>query len=363
MAQTIVSLFQSGIEALIEYVSAHVLFCLVPAFFLAGAINALVSKEVIVKTLGRKAHPVKAYGLGAAMGTLIEVCSCTILPLFAGIWKKSAGLGPAIAFLYAGPAINILAVSYTASLIGWDIAIARLLLSILFAVLVGIFMAWIFKGDEKKRIEKLKNCYHLEEKAQFKQSPAYQSVLFFGSLAGVLIAGTAPISGGIKYPLVSFLTLVTVIFSFMFYSRKELIAWMKETWKFFWMIFPLLLVGVFGAGIFKTIIPKEAFQRFVGQNTIWANLAGVLFGVIAYFPALVEVPIAKTFLDLGMNKGPLLAYILADPIVSLQSLLVVGKVLGVKKTLVYAGLITIMTTAAGLIFGSLVQLNLFNIYQ
>lgn len=353
MAQIIIYLLQSGIATLIDYVSAHVLFCLVPAFFLAGAINALVSKEIIVKTLGKKANPIKAYGLAAAMGTLIEVCSCTILPLFAGIWKRGAGLGPAITFLYAGPAINILAVSYTASLIGWDIAIARLVLSILFAVLVGILMAWVFNSDEKKRIENLKNGSPFEEKAQFKKNPPYQSILFFGSLAGVLIVGTAPASGNIKYPAVGFFTLMTVIFSFMFYSRKELIVWMKETWKFFWMIFPLLLVGIFGAGVFKAIIPQEAFQRFAGQNTIWANLTGVLFGVIAYFPALVEVPIAKTFLDLGMNKGPLLSYILADPIVSLQSLLIISKVLGVKKTLVYAGLITLMTTTAGLIFGAI----------
>lgn len=354
MAQTIVYLFQSGIAALIDYVSAHILFCLVPAFFLAGAINALVSEEVIVRTLGRKARPIKAYGLGALFGTLVEVCSCTILPLFAGVWKRGAGLGPAIAFLYAGPAINILAVSYTASLIGWDIAIARLVLSISFAILVGVLMAWTFKDGEKEKIGNPLNGSTIEEEARFEKNPAYQSVLFFGSLAGILIAGTAPIGGNIKYPLVGFLTLATIVFSFMFYSKKELISWMKETWKFFWMIFPLLLVGVFGAGVFKAIIPQEAFQRFAGQNTIWANLAGVLFGVIAYFPALVEVPIAKTFLDLGMNKGPLLSYILADPIVSLQSLLVVSKVLGVKKTLVYAGLITIMTTSAGLIFGGLV---------
>lgn len=353
MAQIIVYLFQSGIAALVDYVSAHVLFCLVPALFLAGAINALVSKEIIVKTLGRKAHPVKAYGLAALFGTLIEVCSCTILPLFVGIWRRGAGLGPAITLLYAGPAINILAVSYTASLIGWDIAIARLVLSIGFAVLIGILMAWVFRDGEKKRIKGLKNGSPIEEKAQFEKNPLYQSILFFGSLVGILIAGTAPIAGNIKYLLVGLLTLATAVFSFMFYSKKELVLWMKETWKFFWMIFPLLLVGVFVAGVFKVIIPKEAFQKFAGQNTIWANLAGVLFGVVAYFPALVEVPIAKTFLDLGMNKGPLLSYILADPIVSLQSLLVVSKVLGVKKTLVYACLITIMTATAGLIFGSL----------
>lgn len=353
MVEIISNLFQSGIASLVDYVSAHILFCLVPALFLAGAVNALVSKEIVIKTLGRKAHPIKAYGLGALFGTLIEVCSCTILPLFAGIWKRGAGLGPAITFLYAGPAINILAVSYTASLIGWDIAIARLVLSIAFAILVGILMAWIFKDSEKERIVNPTNDSTIVEETQFEKNLAYQSVLFFGSLAGVLVAGTAPIASNIKYVLVGFFTLMTFIFAFSFYSRKEIIAWMRETWKFFWMIFPLLLVGVFGAGVFKAVIPQRAFQRFAGQNTIWANLAGVLFGVFAYFPALVEVPIAKTFLDLGMNKGPLLSYILADPIVSLQSLLVVSKVLGVKKVLVYASLIVTMTTTAGLMFGGL----------
>ncbi|HUS51923.1 MAG TPA: permease, partial [Candidatus Bathyarchaeia archaeon] len=344
-------LFQSGIAALTDYVSAHVLFCLIPAFFLAGALNALVPRQIIVKTLGRKAHPVKSYGLGALFGTLVEVCSCTILPLFAGIWKRGAGLGPAITFLYAGPAINILAVSYTASLIGWEIALARLIFSLSFAILIGLFMAKLF-DKEKKQESQLKNSSPLEENAQLEKNPPYQSILFFGSLATILIVGTAPIQAGLKYPLVGLLTAVAAVFSLLFYSKKQLLAWIKETWKFFGMIFPLLLVGVFGAGVFKAIIPQEAFQRFAGQNTLWANLAGVLFGVIAYFPALVEVPIAKTFLDLGMNKGPLLAYILADPIVSLQSLLVVSKVLGIKKTFVYALLITIMTTTAGLVFGS-----------
>ena len=352
MASTIIFLFQSGVGALIDYVSAHVLFCLIPAFFLAGAINALVSKEIIVKTLGRKVHPLKSYGLGALLGTLVEVCSCTILPLFAGIWKRGAGLGPAITFLYAGPAINILAVSYTASLIGWEIALARLILSVVFAILIGLFMAKLFEKGKKQEFQ-LKNNSPLEEKAPFEKNPPYQSILFFGSLAGVLIVGTTPLQPNLKYPLVGLLTMTTAVFSLLFYSKKELLAWIKETWKFFWMIFPLLIAGVFGAGVFKAIIPQEAFQRFAGQNTIWANLAGVLFGVIAYFPALVEVPIAKTFLDLGMNKGPLLAYILADPIVSLQSLLVINKVLGIKKTLTYALLITIMTTLAGLIFGKI----------
>lgn len=352
MAEIIIRLFQAGVAALIEYISAHVVFCLLPAFFLAGAINALVSKDIIVRTLGRKAHPVKSYGLGALFGTLVEVCSCTILPLFVGIWKRGAGLGPAIALLYAGPAINILAVSYTASLIGWDIAIARLVLSTTFAILVGILMAWVFNNNENERVGNHKSCPAVEEIAQEKKNPIYQQILFFASLVGVLVTGTAPI-GEIKYPLIGFFTLTTVILARDLYSKKEIIAWMEETWNFFWIIFPLLIVGVFGAGVFKEIIPQEAFQRLAGRNTIWANLAGVLFGVFAYFPALVEVPIAKTFLDLGMNKGPLLSYILADPVISLQSLLVIGKVLGVKKALVYVGLIISMTTIAGLIFGSL----------
>lgn len=345
MAPIINSLFQAGMAALFDYLSAHVLFCLVPAFFFAGAVSALVSKEIIVKTLGRRAKPVRAYGLAVLFGTLIEVCSCTVLPLFAGIWKRGAGLGPAIAFLYTGPAINILAVSYTASLLGWDIALARLVLSILFAVLVGFTLERLF-GNGREEISEI------EETAKDHPVPLHQPLLFFGSLAGTLIAGTAPISNGFKYPLVALLALANVTFAFKFYTKEELTVWMKETGKFFRTILPLLLVGVFGAGVFKAVVPQAAFQKLTGQNTVWANLAGVLFGVFAYFPALVEVPIAKTFLDLGMNRGPLLSYILADPIVSLQSLLVISKVLGAKKTITYAGLITILTTAAGLVFGT-----------
>lgn len=352
--ELLITLVKAGFETLFDYLSGHVLFCLVPAFFLAGAINALVSKEIIVKNLGKKAHPVKAYGLGALFGTLIEVCSCTILPLFAGIWKRGAGLGPAIAFLYAGPAINILAVSYTASLIGWDIALTRLVLSIAFSIIIGIFMAIIFRNEQKSEIENIKNGSVLEEESEFKPNPTYQSVLFFGTLAAILIVGTAPISGKIKYLLIGILTILQVIFSLKWYSRQELKSWMKETWRFIRIIFPLLLVGVFGAGVFKAIIPQETFQEYTGVNTLWSNLAGVMFGVFAYFPALVEVPIAKTFLDLGMHKGPLLSYILADPVLSLQSILIVAKVLGKRKTLVYVVLTTILTTLAGLVFGMIV---------
>lgn len=353
-------LLSAGWAGLLDYLSAHVLFCLVPAFFLAGALNVLIPQSVILRLLGRKAKPVLSYGIAAVAGLFIEVCSCTILPLFAGIWKKGSGLGPAIVLLYAGPAINIAAVSLTAKVIGWDIAIARLVLSVAFAVLIGVLMVVIFK--ERPHTEE---SMPREIRADIKHKPAYQQAIFFGVLTLILLLGTAPLAhilgertlGGmllskvILYGGMLFLIGIQLVVSFAWYTSIELVDWMKETWKFFKMIFPLLLVGVFFASMLSVLMPQEMFIKFMGSNTLLANLIGVLFGTFAYFPALVEVPIAEQFLKLGMHKGPLLSYLLADPVMSLQTILVINKVLKFKRTFAYVALLVLTTTTAGLVFG------------
>ncbi len=417
---------------LLDYLAAHVLLCLVPAFFIAGFLS-LVPQETITRYLGPKTRKWISYPASAIGGFVLAVCSCTILPLFAGIWKRGAGLGPAITFLFVGPAVNILAISYTGAAIGMDIALARIVLAIAFGIAIGMIMSALFK-DEKA--EAAKRAAMFEGEGRSLRPSLWMT---FGLLVAVLIAGTlqidpltnpvfsvslplelpaaaqnaldalnltlqgaalivllvvlAPVAWkGLNNVLNGFnrwtwaalsLVIITLLiaapatesgslvihFTGRFFAevgliaaigymvkahltRDELAEWLWETWRFVKQIFPLLIVGVFVAGMARVIIPEDWIRTLAGQNTIWANLIGVLFGVFMYFPTLVEVPIAKMFLELGMHRGPLLAYLLADPELSIQSILVTGKLLGRKKTAAYVGLVTVFSTLAGYLFGA-----------
>lgn len=338
------SIYQ-GWLGLVDYLSAHVLFCLIPAFFIAGAINALIDSQAILKYLRGKTKKWLAYLIASVGGFFIEVCSCTIIPLFAGIWKKGAGLGIATTFLYAGPAINVITFMLTGQRLGWNFGIVRLILSIAFSIIVGLIMEFVFRKEKFVRGEVV---FGDEKKVsiQGKKRRAFWVFLF-----AILIVGTAPIDSIIKYSVIAVLVFVQIMMTFYWLSKEERKAWWEETIKFITNIIPLLLIGVFTAGAITHLIPQEEFQEFLGQNTISTNFIAVVFGTIAYFPALVEVPIAENFLKLGMDKGPLMAYLLADPVLSLQGLLVISKLIGAKKTLVYVGSIVVLTTLAGYLFG------------
>ena len=439
-------LLQTGLGSLAAYLAAHVLLCLLPAFFIAGALSALIPKEAITKYLGRDAPKWISYPASAVGGFVLAVCSCTIMPLFASIYKKGAGLGPAITFLFVGPAINILAISFTGVQIGMDIALARIILSIIFGVSIGLLMAWFFRADDEAHNNATNGSRAF---AQGAKVPVHTWV-FFALLLGVLIAGTLQVglltnsyatltipgawtetfqgwldgivppnpSLGIEgvsvhgvfliglliliaitawlglnkvdegftgwtYAALGLITLTLVVASFKItavagglsvgitgklvaeimliaavwwmaakrFDEYEVQEWLWEMWRFVKQIIPLLIVGVFLAGMARAIIPATWIRAIAGRNTVWANLVGVLFGVFMYFPTLVEVPIAQTFLSLGMHRGPLLAYLLADPELSLQSILITNSVIGKKKTAVYVVLVTIFSTLSGLIFG------------
>ncbi len=354
----IVDVLLAGLGALGEYLSAHVLSCLVPAFFIAGAMSALLPKEKITKYLGKNVPKYKAYPLSVLAGLLLAVCSCTILPLFAGIKKKGAGIGPAIAFLYTAPATNILAIVYTGGVLGWDLATARIILSITFAISIGIIISTFFKekdDEQENPVELTKE----EKKADDinKVSPKksilkkHSFLLFFATLFAILIFGASKIGDEIKIIGLAILITLLLVELRLYFKKDEIKSWLSETWFFFKKIFPLLLIGIFVAGMLTALIPENLLADYVGTNTVIANLVAVLFGVFMYFPTLVEVPVAKTFLTLGMAKGPLLAYLLADPVISLPSILVVRKIMGTKRTFVYALLITIFCTISGLIYG------------
>ncbi|MHB0967185.1 MAG: permease [Bellilinea sp.] len=428
------NLLWSGWTGLLDYLAAHVLLCLVPAFVIAGFMSSMVPKEAITRFLGPKASKWISYPASAFGGFILAVCSCTILPLFAGIWKRGAGLGPAITFLFVGPAINILAITYTGAAIGFDVAISRLVLSIAFGIIIGMIMARVFRKEELTRTAEL------AANGVFDQNASVKSAVWviFGLLLAVLIVGTLQVGlltnvyaeitlpvdltaswasmlstlnltvqgavlilmlvfigitawkgfqnifegfNGWTYTAIALIALTiliaapkeqvgsliigvngrlvgeavllaaTGIVAARSFTKDELAGWVFETWKFVKQIFPLLIIGVFAAGIVKVIIPETWVRTVAGQNTILANVIGVLFGVFMYFPTLVEVPIARMFLDLGMARGPLLAYLLADPELSLQSILVLNGVMGKKKTGVYVGLVAVLSTLAGYLFG------------
>jgi len=333
-----------GWLGLVDYLSAHVLFCLIPAFFIAGAINSLIDSQSILKYLSGKTKKWLAYLIAVTTGFLIEVCSCTILPLFAGIWKKGAGLGIAITLLYAGPAFNIVTLLFTGQRIGWGFSLVRFAFSVTFAVLVGLIMETVFgNGKEEGNLQVVTQDL---DKLQGKKT-----LWFWGTMIAILLVGTAPISNNLRYVLISPLILIQLAMAFSWLSKERRNAWWEETIKFISQIIPLLLVGVFFAAAITQLIPKEQFQSLAGKNTLLTNFIAVMFGTLAYFPALVEVPIAENFMKLGMSKGPLMAYMLADPVLSLQGLLVIRKLIGTKKMLVYAGSIVVLTTLAGFIYG------------
>ena len=350
-----------GVTALIEYLAAHVLTCLIPAFFIAGAMNALLHKEAITKYLGEKTPLYIAYPVAVVSGLLLAVCSCTILPLFAGIMKKGAGIGPAIAFLYTAPATNILAVALTWSVIGADFAIARIVLSITFAILIGLIISALFKDTTSAEPAPVAcACAPSSEP----DTPIGQKhvVLFIGTLVAILIVGTWSIFlvnkfAGIplRFLILPFLILLVIIEAWKWFTHDQRRSWLEETWFFMRMIIPLLLLGIFVAGVLTALLPEGILTTWLGSNTLLANFIAVLFGTFMYFPTLVEIPMAKMFLDLGMAKGPLLAYVLADPVISLPSILVVRKFMGTRQTIAYVLLIVFFCTIAGFIYGSFVE--------
>ncbi|MCW4051496.1 MAG: permease, partial [Candidatus Bathyarchaeota archaeon] len=314
----------SGIETLVEYLTAHVLLCLIPAFFLSGAFNALIPTATIFKYMGDSGNNSKkgiAYIFAATSGLIIEVCSCTILPLFAGIWKKGAGFGPAIAFLFAGPGITLLSTPLTVSVLGTRFALIKLGLSIIMAIAIGIAMELSFKDTINPES---RTGFTLAGADASGDRSTTQSLMFFTALTFVMIAGTAPLDLTLKLVVIGAFSLLTTYLAHRYYTGEEVRSWLEETYMFMKMIFPVLLIGVFASGLLKPLVPEAFIASITGQNTLLANTIAALFGTVAYFPTLVEVPVAKMFLELGMHQGPLMSYLLVDPGVSLQTLLVVN---------------------------------------
>ncbi len=349
----LINMLRGALDALQDYILAHTLTCLVPAFFIAGAMSALFPKDKILKYLGEKTKAYISYPISVVAGLFLAVCSCTVLPLFAGIRQRGGGLGPAVAFLYTAPATNILAIIYTGGLIGADLALARIILSVSFASIIGMILSATFKGEEKKILLNTPTpCCQQTLTEGGEEVKSYRFWVFFLILVAILLFGASSLIGWTtKIIILSGLILALLAVILFWMPKEDTLSWLKETLFFARTIVPLLLLGVFVAGILKTVIPEKIITTYVGGNQVSSNLFAVLFGVFMYFPTLVEVPMARTFLDLGMGRGPLLAYLLADPVISLPSILVISKLIGPKRLFVYVGLIIFFCTLAGLIYG------------
>ena len=338
------SVLLSGVEALLEYLSFHVLTCLVPAFFIAGAISSMVRKEVILKYFGPSANKTLSYAVASVAGTVLAVCSCTILPLFSGIYTMGAGIGPATTFLYSGPAINLLAIIYSARLLGVDLGIARAAGAVSFSIIIGLIMSWIFEKRRKEKIE-----FSLTATSERPKKTSLVILFFFTDLVAILVLGAWG-----KWWIVVFLLMGLIVLLKLYFTKEEILSWLASTWQFVRLILPWLLVGVFAAGIIKAILPPEVIQTWVGGNALRSNFIASVAGALMYFATLTEVPILKAFLGLGMGKGPALALLLAGPALSLPNMLVIRSIMGIKKALVYIGLVVIMSTFIGMIFGNFV---------
>jgi uncharacterized membrane protein YraQ (UPF0718 family) len=361
---------QSGLEAFLmlqEYAREHVLTCLVPAFFIAGAIAVFVSQAAVLKYFGATAKKVLSYSVASVSGTVLAVCSCTVLPLFAGIYSRGAGLGPATAFLYSGPAINVLAIVLTARILGWQLGLARAIGAVLFAVITGLLMAFIFRKEDAARTA---GALFLPEDERGQRTLS-QEALFMLTLVLILIfaAFARPSAGshglwpalfGAKWYITGGLLVILGWMLAHWFNKADRIGWVQSSWGFMKQIFPLLGAGVLVAGFMlgrpghSALIPEQYIHALVGGNSLGANLFASVAGAFMYFATLTEVPILQGLMGAGMGKGPALALLLAGPALSLPNMLVIGSVMGAKKTIAFCSIVVILSTMAGMTYGWIV---------
>jgi len=358
---------RSGFEAFMmlrEYAREHVLTCLIPAFFIAGAIGVFVSQASVLKYFGATAKKILSYSVASVSGAVLAVCSCTVLPLFAGIYVRGAGIGPATAFLYSGPAINVLAIVLTARILGWQLGLARAVGAVLFAILTGLLMAFFFRKDDAARTA---GQIYLPDEGE-KGRTLTQEGLFMLTLVLILIfaafakpaedsTGLWPVIFAVKWYITAGLLIILGFMLKGWFVKEERATWVQSTWGFMKQIFPLLGAGVLVAGFilgrpgYPALIPEHYIQSLVGGNSIWANLFASVSGALMYFATLTEVPILQGLLGAGMGKGPALSLLLAGPALSLPNMLVIGGVMGVKKTATFCVIIVILSTIAGMTYG------------
>ena len=353
-----------GFRLLQWYAVDHTLTCVVPAIFIAGAIATFLSQGAVMRYLGPGARRTTAYAIASVSGMILAVCSCSVLPMFAGIYAMGAGLGPATAFLYSGPAINVMAIFLSARVLGLELGAARVVGAVVFAVVIGLLMAFFFRRSEEKRVEAAK----LPESPPGAR-PLWQTALYFLCMILFLVfadwfdtttkdaavvdpePGISAAIYSIKWHLAGAMGLLVLLMIWRWFSRAEVKDWMRATGDFALMIVPLLFIGVFVTGIIGGLLPEPVVAGLVGGNSLLSNLVASFMGMIWYFATLTEIPIVEMLMGLGMGPGPALALLLAGPALSLPSILVIYKVIGPKKTLVFCLLTVVMSTLVGFVFG------------
>lgn len=393
------------------YARNHTLACVVPALFIAGGIITFLSQEAVLRHLGPKANKVEAYSVASVSGTVLAVCSCSVLPMFAGIYRVGAGLGPASAFLYSGPALNILAIFLTARVLGFQIGVARAVGAIIFGIIIGLIMAFVFRKDEQERME---IAAAMPEPSAPRRS-LWQTVLYFACMMAflvfsdwynpgnvvihrsdgveipavllqetrdeVLIQVDTPVSGmkvgdkitlakveiehieeaqglvmtifHMKWFLAGAMGLAVLLMVWRWFDRDEVKEWMHNTWDFAKLLVPLLFGGVFIVGFLGALLPDKQVAALVGDNSLQSNVIASVVGCLFYFATLTEIPILQALFEHGMHQGPALALLLAGPALSVPSLLVIRSVVGIKKTAVFTGLVVVMATIVGMVYGAL----------
>jgi uncharacterized membrane protein YraQ (UPF0718 family) len=362
--------FLEGLFLVKDYAREHVLLCLVPAFFIAGAIGQFVSQGAVMRYLGSRAPRPVAYGVASVSGSILAVCSCTVLPIFAGIYRRGAGLGPATAFLYSGPAINVLAMILTARVLGMRLGMARAVGAVGFALLVGVLMAVIFRKEDAARLANGSDPFAQDAAAERVRGPA-KDALFFGTMVAILVFanwGASNREVGVfaeVYRIHWHLTVaLLVVLGWMivrWFDREELVSWVQATWGFAKQISPLLLGGIVVSGWLMGrpgsdagLIPSSWVSVAVGGNSVAANLFASVAGAFMYFATLTEVPILQTLIGSGMGRGPALALLLAGPALSLPNMLVLHSYLGLRKTATYCGLVVVLAALSGWVYGAIV---------
>ena len=349
-APIVVASITAGLTLVKEYARLHVLTCLVPAFFIAGTIAVYVKKDAIVGLLGPTAKKYIAYPVAGISGGILAVCSCTVLPLFTGIYTRGAGIGPAIAFLFTGPAINVTAILLTGNVLGWDFAVGRLLAAFVISVIAGMIMAFAFQEHDEGNA-KSGFVPGLGDNVGYSNG----SILtFFAMQLAVLIVFGLAIPVVAKWISIGVLVVGIVGMAVLKFHKEHNMEWLSETWGLTKKILPYLFIGVFLAGIIEVVVPQEFVSGVVGSNTIVSNFAASLFGAVMYFATLTEVPIIQKLMTLGMGRGPALTLLLTGNALSLPSIIVLVKIMGGRKTAVYVGSVVTLSALVGMAFGELV---------
>ncbi|MBN1470174.1 MAG: permease [Syntrophaceae bacterium] len=351
-----------------DYARQHVLTCLIPAFFIAGAISVFVSQAAVLKYFGASANKILSYSVASVSGSVLAVCSCTVLPLFAGIYTRGAGIGPATAFLYSGPAINVLAIILTAKVLGWQLGLARAIGAILFAIITGLLMAFIFRKDDASR--ETGELFLPEEDG--KGRALWQDAVYMLTMVLILVFASfaRPTENdgavwnflfGVKWYVTVGLLIILGMMLKKWFFKEELKNWVLSTWDFSKQILPLLLGGVLVAGFLlgrpghPALIPEQYIQTLVGGNSLWANFFASIVGALMYFATLTEVPILQGLLGSGMGQGPALALLLAGPALSLPNMIAIAGIMGIKKTVAYCLIVVLLSTVAGMGYGWLMS--------